>query len=143
MIQFRKYINYFVEQSLINGLWGNFQHDIIALASILIARFEMLQIDNLRWKRKKPQSNQLKLLATWNDSLGIYKDRNAKVLKACILQIYKTVFDGANFPYESEIYYEKPESGSQILIQDSNRANKYIKNSADRVINKNLKIQNL
>ena len=41
LIQYRKYINYFVEQSLINGMWGNYQHDTIAIASILIARYEM------------------------------------------------------------------------------------------------------
>jgi hypothetical protein len=87
MIQFRKYINYFVEQSLINGLWGNFQHDVIALASILIARYEMLEIDNLRWRKKKPAAGTkpLKLLSTWNDNLAIFKDRNVKVLKACII----------------------------------------------------------
>jgi len=24
LVQYRKYINYFVEQSLINGMWGNY-----------------------------------------------------------------------------------------------------------------------
>ena len=45
LVQYRKYINYFVEQSLINGLWGCFQHDVIAIASTLIARFEMKSMD--------------------------------------------------------------------------------------------------
>lgn len=45
LIQLRKYINYFVEQSLINGLWGDYPHDIIALASVVIARFEMQSIE--------------------------------------------------------------------------------------------------
>lgn len=86
MIQFRKYINYFVEQSLINGLWGNFPHDVIALSSILIARFEMQEIDNVRYARKKrTASTPLKILSTWNDNLGLFKDRNTKVLKACIM----------------------------------------------------------
>ena len=44
LIQFRKYINYFVEQSLINGLWGHYPQDVIAIASIIIARFEMINI---------------------------------------------------------------------------------------------------
>ena len=53
LIQYRKFINYFVEQSLINGFWGNFQHHVIALASIIIARYEMQSIDQIRWKVKK------------------------------------------------------------------------------------------
>ena len=110
MIQFRKYINYFVEQSLINGLWGNFPHDVIALSSILIARYEMKEIDNIRYRKKKPQTATLKIRSTWNDTLGLFKDRNTKVLKACILQIYTTVFDCAKFPYELEVYREEPKS---------------------------------
>lgn len=49
-------------------------------------------------------------MSTWNDNLGLFKDRNTKVLKACILQIYTTVFDGAKFPYELEVYREEPKS---------------------------------
>ena len=49
-------------------------------------------------------------MSTWNDNLGLFKDRNTKVLKACILQIYTTVFDGAKFPYELEVYKEEPKS---------------------------------
>lgn len=139
MIQFRKYINYFVEQSLINGQWGNFPHDVIALASIVIARYEMREIENIRHRRRRPSTPTLKILQTWNDNLGVFKDRNAKVLKACIMQIYSTVFDGAKFPFETEVYREETKN-NKILIQDSNRANIMIKNSADRVINKNLKI---
>ena len=52
LIQYRKFINYFVEQSLINGLWGHYPHDVIALASILIARYEMQSIDQIRWRKK-------------------------------------------------------------------------------------------
>lgn len=55
LIQFRKFINYFVEQSLINGLWGHYQHDVIAMASIYLARFEMKSIHQVRWKRKQQQ----------------------------------------------------------------------------------------
>ena len=113
MIQFRKYINYFVEQSLINGQWGNFPHDVIALASIIIARYEMREIDNIRNKKRRPQS--LKILSTWNDNLGVFKDRNAKVLKSCIMQIYSTVFDGAKFPFETEVYLDETKS-NKILI---------------------------
>ena len=53
LIQYRKYINYFVEQSLILGMWGQFQHEVIAISSILIARFEMKSIEQVRWKKKK------------------------------------------------------------------------------------------
>ena len=47
LVQYRKYINYFVEQSLINGMWSAYPHSVIALASILIARFEILKIDQV------------------------------------------------------------------------------------------------
>lgn len=70
LIEYRKYINYFVEQSLINGLWGQFHHEVIAIASILIARYEMKSIDQVRWKRKKKKENVLKLLHTYNPLLN-------------------------------------------------------------------------
>ena len=54
LVQFRKYINYFVEQSLINGMWGAYPHSVVALASILIARFEILKIDQVQYRKKKP-----------------------------------------------------------------------------------------
>ena len=59
LIQYRKYINYFVEQSLITGMWGQFQHEVIAIASILIARFEMKSIEQVRWKKKKVSDDSL------------------------------------------------------------------------------------
>lgn len=82
------------------------------------------------------------ILKTWNDNLSTFKQRNSKILKQCIMKIYKTVFDGANFPFEREIYKEDTRI-NKILIQDSNSSGIHVKNSADRVINKNLKIQNL
>jgi hypothetical protein len=83
---------------------------VIALSSILIARYEMQEIDNIRHRRKKPQTATLKIMSTWNDNLSVFKEKNTKVLKACILQIYTTVFDGAKFPFELEIYREEPKS---------------------------------
>ena len=74
MIQNRKFINYFVEQSLLLGLWGNYQHDQIAFGCILLARFEMLSINQVRWKRKvqKVDQNSYKLLNLWNGGLANY-----------------------------------------------------------------------
>lgn len=74
MIQNRKFINYFVEQSLLLGLWGKFQHDQIAFGCILLARFEMLSINQVRWKRKvqKIDQNSYKLNNLWNDGLANY-----------------------------------------------------------------------
>lgn len=75
LIQYRKYINYFVEQSLINGLWGHFPQDVIALASTFIARFEMINIQKIRWRRKKITDPLIpKIQATWNDSFIIFMD---------------------------------------------------------------------
>lgn len=61
LIQQRKYINYFVEQSLINGLWGSYPHDVIAVASTLIARFEMKSMDQIRWKKKKNKDDVIQI----------------------------------------------------------------------------------
>jgi len=95
-------------------MWGNFQHDVIAVASILIARYEMKQIDKIKWKRKNNDRPMLRILKTRNDNLSSFKNLNGNALKACIIEIYKTVFDGAIFPYEQEIYKEKIEPA--ILI---------------------------
>jgi hypothetical protein len=46
----------------------------------------------------------LKIRKTRNESLNKYRDLNGKALKACILEIYKIVFDGAVFPYEQEVF---------------------------------------
>lgn len=103
LIELRKYINYFVEQSLINGLWGQFHHEAIAVASILIARFEMKSVHEVRWKRKKTSDEALKLLHTYNPLLNQYKNLSSETLGICIHKIYEMVFDGANFPYKTEI----------------------------------------
>jgi hypothetical protein len=95
-------------------MWGNFQHDVVAVASILIARYEMQQIDKIKWKRKNDSRKMLKILKTRNENLSSFKNLNGTALKACILEIYKTVFDGAVFPYEQEIYKEKKDP--KILI---------------------------
>ena len=58
------------------------------------------------------------MIKTRNDNLGNFKNLNSTSLKSCILEIYKTVFDGALFPYEKEIYKLKKEP--TILIQESN-----------------------
>mmetsp|Transcript_9714 Transcript_9714/g.14795 ORF Transcript_9714/g.14795 Transcript_9714/m.14795 type:complete len:198 (-) Transcript_9714:1591-2184(-) len=102
LIQFRKYVNYFVEQSLINGLWGSFQHDVIAVASILIARFEMKSISKIRWKRKA-FTPKLQFNSTWNPNLKAYLTAKLSLLKDCMMEIYRIVFDGAEFPFMSEI----------------------------------------
>jgi len=72
LIQNRKFINYFVEQSLLLGLWGSYQHDQIAFGCILLARFEMMSINDIRWKRKAAKPENFKLLRLWNDGLETY-----------------------------------------------------------------------
>ena len=69
----------------------------------------MQDIDKIKWKKKKDNRKMLKILKTRNDNLSAFKNLNGSALKACILEIYKTVFDGAVFPYEREIYKEKKE----------------------------------
>lgn len=130
LIQFRKYINYFVEQSLINGLWGHFPQDVIAISSIVIARFEMLSIYNVRWKRKKTEEKHLlRLAATWNDGLLLFMNTAKKfsltILEECTMQIYSTVFHGAAFPFEEEVgqHYQKlknTKANFEIMIQNNN-----------------------
>jgi hypothetical protein len=70
-------------------MWGNFQHDVVAVASILIARYEMQQIDKIKWKRKNDSRKMLKILKTRNENLSSFKNLNGTALKACILEIYK------------------------------------------------------
>lgn len=93
-----------MEQSLINGLWGHYQHDVIALASILIARFEMKSINQVRWRKGNGNQKDFKLLKTWNPNFGTYIKSNSVVFKKCIEEIYAKIFDGAKFPFEQEIY---------------------------------------
>ena len=95
LIQYRKFINYFVEQSLINGLWSNFQHHVIALASIIIARHEMRYIDQIRWKVKKVNP-YLQLKDAFNPKLSVYKNLKSNSLKECIREIYAKVYEGAD-----------------------------------------------
>ena len=116
MIQYRKFINYFVEQSLINGLWSNFAHNVIALASIIIARFEMQDIDKVRWKVKKVKS-YLKLKNAFNERLSLYKNVKSASLRECITQIYAKVYEGADFPFPAE-------EEQQIIITQTNMSPK-------------------
>lgn len=95
LIQYRKYINYFVEQSLILGMWGQFQHEVIAISSILIARFEMKSIEQVRWKKKKVSDDSLQLLKTYNKLLNTYKNISSDMVKNCVMKIYSKVYNGA------------------------------------------------
>lgn len=96
-------------------MWGNFQHDIIAIASILIARYEMQQIDKIKWRRKNLEDKKLKIIKTRNENLATFKNLNGSALRACVTEIYKTVFDGAIFPYDQEMM-NKEKKEPQILI---------------------------
>ena len=87
---------------MINGLWGHFQHDVVALASILISRFEMKSIHKIRWRRKHIVP-KLQFFNTWNPNIKSYLTTSSKLLRECIMEIYSIVFDGAEFPYYQEI----------------------------------------
>lgn len=104
LIQYRKYVNYFLEQSLIFGLWGNYEHDTIALASILIARFEIRCIDQVRWKKKAVDRSQIiSLKETWNPQLETYKNPRSQQLRECVQKIYSSVFNRIQFPFDAEL----------------------------------------
>ena len=112
LVQYRKYINYFVEQSLINGMWGAYPHSVIALASILIARFEILKIDQVQYRKKKPfqTPEKVRLLKTWNHNFKVYAMNVAippeefwNSLEKCCVDIYMKIFDGASFPFWHEV----------------------------------------
>lgn len=92
-----------MEQSLINGLWGSFPHDVIAIASTFIARFEMKSMDQVRWKRKKSREDTVQIMSSYHPDFNKYKILNSSLLKNCILQIYSKVYEGAVFPFDSEI----------------------------------------
>lgn len=74
LVQFRKYINYFIEQSLINGMWSAYPHSVIALASILIARFEIIKIDDIKYRKKRhiKSIEKVRLLKTWNNNFKAF-----------------------------------------------------------------------
>ena len=112
LVQYRKYINYFVEQSLINGMWSAYAHSVIALASILIARFEILKIDQVQHRKKKPfhTPEKVRLLRTWNYNFKVYAMNVAippeefwSQLEKCCIDIYMKTFDGASFPFWHEV----------------------------------------
>ena len=122
LIEYRKFINYFVEQSLINGLWGNYQHDIIAIASIYLARFEMLDITQTKWKRKPQKEGEyIQLKSVLNERLNVYKRIDSQSLRECVLAIYKAVYDGAVFPFD-KVFADALKSleNSAILIASNN-----------------------
>jgi len=85
---------------LINGLWGSFPHDIIAIASTLIARFEMKSMDQVRWKKKKSKEDVIQIMSTFHNDFNKYKSLNSTTLKECMLQIYSKVYSGAVFPFD-------------------------------------------
>ena len=95
LIQYRKYINFFVEQSLLTGMWGQFQHEVIAISAILIARYEIKSFEN--------NENCLPLKNTYNKLLNTYTDISSVMVKNCIITLYAKVYYGAMFPYETEI----------------------------------------
>lgn len=108
LIQYRKFINYFVEQSLINGFWGHYPQDVVAISSILIARFEMREILQVRWKKKQIDlTNQFVMRSTWNDNFMVFINQSPKfslkILEECCSKIYSTVYNGADFPFEDEV----------------------------------------
>ena len=75
LIQYRKYINYFVEQSLINGLWNKYPHAVLAISAILISRFELIKIFEVRYRKKQVSESQpwnLRIMKTWHPNLKIF-----------------------------------------------------------------------
>ena len=75
LIQYRKYINYFVEQSLINGLWSKYPHSALAVASILISRFELQKIHDVRYRRKQVNDSEpwnFRILKTFHQNLKLF-----------------------------------------------------------------------
>jgi len=88
---------------LINGLWGSYQHDIIAIASIYLARFEMKSISQVKYKRKQQKvGDSIELKSVANDRLSVYRRIDSATLKECMQHIYRLVYGGAVFPYDTE-----------------------------------------
>ena len=93
-------------------MWGAYPHSVVALASILIARFEVLKIDQAPHKKKMPfaSSERVKLLRTWNPNFRVFT-MNVSVtqtefwnqLEKCCVDIYMKIFDGASFPFWNEV----------------------------------------
>lgn len=93
-------------------MWGAYPHSVIALASILIARFEILKIDQVQYRKKKPfqTPEKVRLLRTWNYNFKVYAMNVAippeefwSQLEKCCVDIYMKIFDGASFPFWHEV----------------------------------------
>lgn len=97
-------------------MWGQFQHEVIAISSILIARFEMRSIEQVRWKKKKVSDDSLQLKSTYNKLLNTYKNISSEMVKNCIMKIYAKVYNGALFPYKAEI-------GDHLVLKSKGRRN--------------------
>jgi len=74
------------------------------MASIIIARFEMKQIDKIAFRKRRAHPEELKLVKTWNPALGKYVNCKSASLRHCIEEIYAKIFHGAVFPFEAEVY---------------------------------------
>ena len=93
-------------------MWSAYAHSVIALASILIARFEILKIDQVQHRKKKPfhTPEKVRLLRTWNYNFKVYAMNVAippeefwSQLEKCCIDIYMKIFDGASFPFWHEV----------------------------------------
>lgn len=118
LIQYRKYINYFVEQSLINGLWSKYPHSALAVASILISRFELQKIHEVRYRRKQLNDSEpwnFRILKTFHQNLKLFdferRKKPAKNGRGNMLDLTKTSID-------------PDKAGSQNLRGQADRLNK-------------------
>jgi len=94
-------------------MWSAYPHSVIALASILIARFEIIKIDEIKYRKKRPLKNSIekvKLLRTWNNNfkafalnVAIEHDKFYDGLEKCCIDIYMKIFEGATFPFWNEV----------------------------------------
>jgi len=93
-------------------MWSAYPHSVIALASILIARFEIIKIDDIKFRKKRPIKTieRVRLLKTWNNNfkafaqnIAIDHDKFWDALEKCCIDIYMKIFEGATFPFWNEV----------------------------------------
>lgn len=101
-------------------MWGSYPQDIVAFGSILMARFEMMSIDQVRWKKKPTFKDPIGLTKVWNPSLSKYCRISNSTLKEFCIKLYALVYEDAVFPFDYLFRDQLISPDVNIMIQTSN-----------------------
>lgn len=101
-------------------MWGNYPQDLVAFGSVLLARYEMAQIDQVKWRRKNVARDPISLKEVWNSNLSQFYNIQSHSLQEFCQNIFSEIYGGAVFPFKEVFKACLTHQGENIMIKANN-----------------------